>query len=74
MGPLPLSKREAPGAPSLVAVASSLLYNSYGSPETVDEPEYIWKAWGHDNIKTSDWPASLKERLSLLTAARQSLG
>lgn len=67
-GPLSLSRREAPGVPSLVAVASSLLYNSYGSPETVDGPEYIWRGWGHANISTSAWPASLKERLQLLTA------
>jgi hypothetical protein len=65
---LSLSKREAPGAPALVAVATDLLYNRYGSPEIIDEPDSVWKSWGHANVKTSDWPTSLKRRLLLLTA------
>ncbi len=63
---LSLSKREAPSKHSLVAVAFDVLYNCAGSPKATDEPELIWKGWSHANIKTGDWPGSLKDRLGLL--------
>lgn len=70
-GPLSLSKRETPGLPSLVSVASEMLYSTYGSytsPRSVEEPDTVWQSWGHANTKTADWPEALKARLQLLTA------